>query len=71
MLHFVPAIRRWFPKGNVAMFIQPLSRRFSAAVSVTPLLFPATPQETAPRGYAESRTDGNRADPNRECSYPG
>ena len=27
--------------------------------------------ETAPRGYAESRTDGNHADPSRECSYPG
>ena len=28
-------------------------------------------QETGRRGYDESRTDGNRADPSRERSYKG
>jgi hypothetical protein len=72
-LHFVPAIRRWFrqrKRGYVhpTTYISKILNRISSNVIAVPC---DSSQETALRGYAESRTDGNRADPSRECSYPG
>ena len=72
-LHFVLAIRRWFrqrkrsyvhPTAYISKILNRISR------NVIAVLCDSSPK-TALSGYAESRTDRNRTDPSRECSYPG
>ena len=70
-------MRRWSPQelgyAHPTIYISKILNGISGngiiSSNVFAVLFDST-QETAPRAYIEPRSDGNRADPSRECSYP-